>query len=155
MSTYNKNNKIVNPMTQSTPVPPRTVPHVRARSLLLASMLASPLVWLVQPAQAQLLTNISVGNPKGLALAHAVTADPPGIDSIHFNPAGLTQISGRQTNVKLLVAHVELESRFGEPTLPTAEGKEVYYSVNEQCQADYPLDGSSTADEIANQLRYV
>lgn len=100
-------------------------------------------------AHGQLLNNISIGNPKALGLAHAVTADPPGIDSIHFNPAGLAKIKGRQMNTKLLVAQVNLESRFGEPTLPTFEGKKAYYDVRSECQADFPTDGSSTAEELA------
>lgn len=111
-------------------------------SALLAALLATP-------AQAQLLTNISIGNPKGLALANAVTADPPGIDSIHFNPAGLSRITGRQANTKLLVAHVELESRFGQPILPDAAGKEIYYDVRAECQAQYPLDEFSTPEQEA------
>lgn len=111
---------------------------------------ASLLIAVATTSQAQLLNNLSIGNPKALGLAHAVTADPPGIDSIHFNPAGLSKITGRQTNVKLVLAKVDLESRFGEPVLPTYEGKEAYYSLNEQCKVDYPLTGSSTPAEIEN-----
>jgi hypothetical protein len=29
-----------------------------------------------------------------MAMGNAVTADPPGINSIHFNPAGLARITG-------------------------------------------------------------
>ena len=117
----------------------------RRRSIALLGITS---LLLVSSAQAQLLNNLSIGNPKALGLAHAVTADPPGIDSIHFNPAGLTQIQTRQANVKLLVAKVDLESRFGEPILPDYATKEAYYSVNEQCKADYPLDGGSTQADI-------
>lgn len=42
--------------------------------------------------KAQLGENLFVGNTKAFGLANAVTADPPGIDSIHFNPAGLARI---------------------------------------------------------------
>ena len=63
---------------------------------------------------AQLMQNLSIGNPKALSLGHAVTADPPGIDSIHFNPAGLAKIRGRQQSVKLLVAHMSFMSKTGE-----------------------------------------
>ena len=90
-------------------------------------------------AQGQMLNNISLGNPKALGMAHAVTADPPGVDSVHFNPAGLTQIDGREQNLKLLIAQVTLTSRFGEPTLPTADGKEIYYELNEWCQNEFPI----------------
>ncbi len=102
-------------------------PHYR---YLLLSALGASL--LSAQAHGQLLNNISIGNPKALGLAHAVTADPPGIDSIHFNPAGLAKIKGRQMNTKLLVAQVNLESRFGEPTLPTFEGKKAYYDVRSE-----------------------
>ncbi|RLP53354.1 MAG: hypothetical protein D6160_16265 [Ketobacter sp.] len=44
--------------------------------------------------------SLTVGNAKALGLGHAVTADPPGIDSIHFNPAGLTRLKGRQMHIK-------------------------------------------------------
>lgn len=46
-------------------------------------------------ASAQLMQNLTIGNAKAIALGNAVTADPPGVDSIHFNPAGLVQIDGR------------------------------------------------------------
>ena len=37
----------------------------------------------------QLYQNLSIGNAKALALGNAVTADPPVIDALHFNPAGI------------------------------------------------------------------
>lgn len=37
----------------------------------------------------QLGQNLTIGNAKALSLANAVTADPPGPDSLHFNPAGI------------------------------------------------------------------
>jgi long-subunit fatty acid transport protein len=95
-------------------------------------------IFFVSQAQAQLLNNVTMGNPKALALGNAVTADPPGIDSIHFNPAGLAQIKGRQRQVKLLVAHMELESQFGAPILPGDDVKEAYYSLSSECQTNFP-----------------
>jgi hypothetical protein len=65
-------------------------------------------------AHAQVTHNITLGNPKALALGNAVTADPPGIDSIHFNPAGLAKIKGRERQFKFLVAHMTLEAEFGD-----------------------------------------
>lgn len=62
----------------------------------------------------QMIQNITVGNPKALALGHAVTADPPGLDSIHFNPAGLVKLQGRGQQLKLLAAHMEITSETGE-----------------------------------------
>ncbi|PCJ45459.1 MAG: hypothetical protein COA99_04860, partial [Moraxellaceae bacterium] len=69
-------------------------------------------------ANAQLLQNITIGNPKALGLAHAVTADPPGIDSIHYNPAGLAKIKGRQRMIKLFGAHMLIEGEIGPHTIP-------------------------------------
>ena len=57
----------------------------------------------IQHGHAALVENLTLGNAKALALANAVTADPPGIDSIHFNPAGLAAMKGRQSNLKILV----------------------------------------------------
>ena len=68
-----------------------------ARYLALAAAIAFS-----SGVNAQLLHNVTIGNPKALGLGNAVTADPPGIDSIHFNPAGLAKIKGRQMNIKLL-----------------------------------------------------
>ena len=62
--------------------------------------------------QAQLAQNIFIGNPKALALGNAVTADPPGIDSIHFNPAGLALLDGRQYEIKGIAGNISLEAEF-------------------------------------------
>ena len=65
-----------------------------------------------QRVSAELAQNLSIGNPKALALGNAVTADPPGIDSIHFNPAGLTRLKGRLQQTKLIVADVSITGEF-------------------------------------------
>ncbi|RLP55645.1 MAG: hypothetical protein D6160_04385 [Ketobacter sp.] len=82
-------------------------------------------------AHGQLLHNLTVGNPKALGLANAVTADPPGVDSIHFNPAGLAKIKGRQYSVKFIVAHTELDASFGENTEPGADVLQSYYNLRQ------------------------
>ena len=46
-------------------------------------------------ANAELLQNLFIDN-KAMSLGNAVTADPTGIMDIHFNPAGLTTLDGRQ-----------------------------------------------------------
>lgn len=113
-------------------------------------------------ANAQLLHNLSIGSPKALAMAHAVTADPPGIDSIHFNPAGLSRIKGRQANLKLLIANVNIDSSFGEPILPTNfydpaqtdptqySDKHVYYNFNSDCQSAYPISDANDVSQVVN-----
>ena len=56
-------------------------------------------------AHGQLAQNVTLGNAKAIALANAVTADPPGIDAIHFNPAGLALLANRQLQLKLVTGH--------------------------------------------------
>ena len=63
---------------------------------------------------AQLGQNLSV-DIRSLALGNAVTADPPGVSSIHFNPAGLTQIQGLQTDVIGIAALFNIEREFSAP----------------------------------------
>ncbi|MEE2733014.1 MAG: outer membrane protein transport protein [Pseudomonadota bacterium] len=62
---------------------------------------------------AALVENLTMGNAKALALGNAVTADPPGVDSIHYNPAGLTQLKGSQYNLKVLAASMSFTVEFG------------------------------------------
>ena len=61
---------------------------------------------------AQLGQNLLIGNAKAISLGNAVTADPPGIDSIHFNPAGLTRLKGRQSHLKFIVGDISVEGEF-------------------------------------------
>ncbi len=67
-----------------------------------------------QLAYASFTDSITIGNPKALALGHAVTADPPDIDSIHFNPAGLTRLKGRQMFIKGIAGVFSTEYEFGD-----------------------------------------
>lgn len=103
-----------------------------ARYLALAAAIAFS-----SGVNAQLLHNVTIGNPKALGLGNAVTADPPGIDSIHFNPAGLAKIKGRQMNVKLLAAHMTIDGEIGAPTKPTDATKSTFYQSH-LSNADYP-----------------
>ena len=104
-------------------------------------------------ASAQLTQNITIGNPKALGMANAVTADPPGVDSIHFNPAGLAKIQGRQQQLKLLMAHITFDAKFGDQEIP-AETLEAYRRVQEDPNIPYPPDEdvanntSSTSDPV-------
>ena len=111
---------------------PRTVTRTLGKTAAY-SAIASAIFFATQ-AQAQLLNNITIGNPKALGMGNAVTADPPGIDSIHFNPAGLAKIKGRQRQVKVLVAHMEMESKFGYPERPGDDVKQTYWNMSRECQ---------------------
>lgn len=67
---------------------------------------------LISSAWAQPGQDIFLANAKAMSLGHAVTADPPGIDSIHFNPAGLAKLHGRQFEFKGISAAVSLTGDF-------------------------------------------
>src|SRR5690554_8010988 len=61
--------------------------------------------------QAQMTQNLTL-HPKALALGNAVTADPPGLMSIHYNPAGLTKLDGRQLEVNMLSIYLDIDADF-------------------------------------------
>jgi long-subunit fatty acid transport protein len=65
-------------------------------------------------AFAQLGTNLSV-DLRALALGNAVTADPPGVNAIHFNPAALTKIKGLQTEQQVVVANFDIKREISVP----------------------------------------
>lgn len=66
------------------------------------------------PCRAVISDNLTVGSAKALSLGNAVTADPPGIDAIHFNPAGLTALKGRQVQSKLVSGSFGVTLKLGE-----------------------------------------
>lgn len=80
------------------------------RSLSYAMMLAG----LPGLTHAHLGQNLSV-DIRALSLGNAVTADPPGISSIHYNPAGLTKTQGLQTDVQGLLADFNIKRKFEAP----------------------------------------
>ncbi|WP_051011850.1 OmpP1/FadL family transporter [Alcanivorax hongdengensis] len=104
------------------------------RSLLGVVALVGMLLCAV--SQAQLATNIGV-DVKAMSMGHAVTADPPGIMAVHFNPAGLAKLDGRQINLQFLGVDLSLESKFSAPP-----GYNVFgYSDDPIVCNDAPNDG--------------
>jgi long-subunit fatty acid transport protein len=67
-----------------------------------------------QFAHAELTQNLSV-DIRSLSLGNAVTADPPGISAIHFNPAGLSHIEGLQTDLQGLLLGLSAKREFSAP----------------------------------------
>jgi len=65
---------------------------------------------------AVLMENLAIGSPKALGLANAVTASPPGIESIHFNPAGLSRVEGRQQSINVVYGDFGITLDFGKRT---------------------------------------
>ncbi|MGC1510737.1 hypothetical protein FT643_15490 [Ketobacter sp. MCCC 1A13808] len=90
-----------------------SVGQAKSTSILRCCLLLG-LIFIARPTYASFTDSITIGNPKALSLGHAVTADPPDIDSIHFNPAGLARLKGRQMYVKGIVGVFSTEMEFGE-----------------------------------------
>src|SRR4051812_40772409 len=84
-------------------------PTVSTRGLLAAAVLAAAL-----PAQATLTENLAV-SPVAMSMGNAVTADPPGLDSIHFNPAGLARIKADTRSDTLFGAVLRTTADFHQP----------------------------------------
>lgn len=66
------------------------------------------------PVFAQLGQNLSV-DVRSLSMGNAVTADPPGISAVHFNPAALTKLKGLHTDVQGLIANFDVKREFSAP----------------------------------------
>lgn len=105
-------------------------------------------------SHAAVIENMTLGNAKALALGNAVTADPPGIDSIHFNPAGLARLKGEQYNLKLLIASFNFKVEFGDHDEQTQEVIDQYgyedeasNATSETSQAGIRLPGSEGITE--------
>lgn len=72
--------------------------------------------------QAQLATNLFL-DTKAMSLGNAVTADPVGIMSVHFNPAGLTKLDGRQVQFSVQNIYLSVETEFNVPEDYDGEGE--------------------------------
>lgn len=67
-----------------------------------------------QPANAMLAENVAI-SVVAMSLGNAVTADPPGLASIHFNPAGLTRMKGKWKDENFTVASAVPRASFTKP----------------------------------------
>ncbi|CAN5898790.1 outer membrane protein transport protein [soil metagenome] len=66
---------------------------------------------MVSVAKADLTDSLTV-SPTAMSLGNAVTADPPGVESIHFNPAGLARMTGNTKTDSIFVASIRTRSSF-------------------------------------------
>lgn len=64
------------------------------------------------PRAHAIVTDNLLIDPTAMAMGNAVTADPPGINSIHFNPAGLARLSGRFKMDNVTVVGLKTEEHF-------------------------------------------
>ena len=85
----------------------------RSSKILIISLSILTLTY-TTTTRATLVDSLTIGSAKALSLGHSVTADPPGIDSIHYNPAGLARLKGKQRHIKVLSADFGIELKFGE-----------------------------------------
>ena len=90
--------------------PPRRSPLSRAALATLAAAAAVA----VPAARAALTENLAV-SPVAMSLGNAVTADPPGLDSIHFNPAGLARITSDTRSDTIFGAVLRTTADFHQP----------------------------------------
>jgi long-subunit fatty acid transport protein len=103
--------------------------------ILLACLAAST-------SRAELATNISV-DLRALSMGNAVTADPPGVSAVHYNPAGLAKLEGRHADYQFLMANFGITSSYSAPP-----GYGVFgYSDDPVVCTDAPKDGE---DKCAN-----
>ena len=84
---------------------------VQRRRLVRALALAGWTAVLAPYAQAGVTDNVAT-SATAMALGNAVTADPPGIESIHFNPAGLARLTGTHHIDAVFVATIRNPNRF-------------------------------------------
>ncbi len=104
---------------------------------------AGALLLLAGGVHAQLATNVSV-DLRALSMGNAVTADPPGVSAVHFNPAGLAKLDGRRAEYQFLTAIFSMESEFSAPP-----GFGVFgYSDDPVVCADAPKDGVDRCSEF-------
>ncbi|WP_137817170.1 outer membrane protein transport protein [Pseudomonas sp. 2FG] len=87
---------------------------IMRNSPLKRTIVGAALLW-GAGAQAQLAQNLTIGNPKAMAMGNAITADFSGIDAVHYNPAALTKLKGRQTTLKLITGVMDIRADFDAP----------------------------------------
>lgn len=86
-----------------------TCPSTRLGRLQLAALAVG--LGAASWAHAELTDNLTI-SPTAMALGNAVTADPPGTDSIHFNPAGLARITGKLRTDSVFFASIRTHESF-------------------------------------------
>lgn len=92
----------------------RALKRISSQSLSMKLMPALIGLCLSSVAHAELAQNLSV-DIRSLSLGNAVTADPPGISAIHFNPAGLSHINGLQTDLQGLMLGLHIDREISAP----------------------------------------
>lgn len=109
-------------------------------------------------ALAVVADSLTIGNAKALSLGNAVTADPPGIDAIHFNPAGLARIKGRKYQLKVVAADFSVQMEIGdyiEPRKTELEQMKASGLFDDEYFYDEALNSTSETEGASLMLPYV
>jgi len=112
-----------------------------ARGRVRCVALAAALLCAASGARAALTENLATSST-AMNLGNAVTADPPGIESIHFNPAGLARLKGDHWFLSAFGASIRINGHLEQP-----EGYNIGGFRND------PLAGTSTGR--MRQILYV
>src|SRR5882724_5557502 len=99
---------------QTTTTPPARRRHLHEPSRLASALATTFAALAAAPAQAALTDNLAV-SPVAMSLGNAVTADPPGLDSVHFNPAGLSKITQNTRSDTVFGASLRVSADFHQP----------------------------------------
>ena len=91
-------------------------------AMIKKATLAASIAFISVSSHAQLASNLFI-DTKAMSMGNAVTADPVGIMSIHFNPAGLTKLDGRQIQFSLQNIYLKAEYSFNLPDDYDSEGQ--------------------------------
>ncbi len=98
---------------------------------------------------AQMTTNL-IGPSKAMALGNAVTADTPGVFAIQYNPAGLAKLDGRQFQINVVNAYMDIDADFIAPedyNIFGIDGLEI--DENTGKQKDWVANSHSHTNQLA------
>ena len=109
------------------------------------------------PAFSAITENISMGNAKAEGMAYTVTADPPGVDSIFYNPAGLARIKKRTAQVNLVYARPDFAVDIGAHSQALSnclEGISCPSNISDQVFYDEAENTESSTSALVVMLPY-
>ncbi|OUR90995.1 hypothetical protein A9Q81_18145 [Gammaproteobacteria bacterium 42_54_T18] len=107
------------------------------------------------PAFSAITENISMGNAKAEGMAYTVTADPPGVDSIFYNPAGLARIKKRTAQINLVYALPDFAVDIGAHSQALSnclEGISCPSNVSDQVLYDEAVNSESSTSTLVVML---
>jgi len=84
---------------------------MKLRFCVILLIVAIYCLFVPRQSQCAMLQQLAI-HPKSIALANTVTAYPPDIMAVHFNPAGLSKLEGNQFTIGFLYADLKITNRF-------------------------------------------